>query len=360
MAVPNLRFPGFDGEWTQKNLNSILKVNSGRDYKHLDSGDIPVYGTGGYMTSVNEYLSNEDAIGIGRKGSIDKPQKLSAPFWTVDTLFYCTTINSTNLNFLYALFNKINWKSYDESTGVPSLSKKTIDSISVSVPNVAEQEVIGDFFRTIDEKIQLQQEKIDLLKEQKKGFMQKIFSQELRFKDEDGQEFPEWEKEQLGSLCDINTGNKDTQNKVEDGKYPFFVRSQIIEKINTYSYDGEAILTAGDGVGVGKVYHYINGKFDFHQRVYMLSNFKNCVGKFIYYYFSSNFMKEAQKYNAKTSVDSVRREMITKMIFPYPPIEEQKKIADLLTQLDYKINLEEQALNNLGKQKQTFMQQMFI
>lgn len=77
---PELRFPGFTDAWEQRKLSDILKVNSGKDYKHLEQGDIPVYGTGGYMLSVNESLSNIDAIGIGRKGTIDKPQYLKAPF----------------------------------------------------------------------------------------------------------------------------------------------------------------------------------------------------------------------------------------------------------------------------------------
>ena len=85
----------------------------------------------------------------------------------------------------------------------------------------------------------------------------------------------EWKVKKLGEVCEIKTGNKDTQNKVENGKYPFFVRSNTVEKIDSYSYDGEAILTSGDGVGVGKNFHYINGKFDFHQRVYALRNFRN-------------------------------------------------------------------------------------
>jgi len=74
-------------------------------------------------------------------------------------------------------------------------------------------------------------------------------------------------------LPEIKTGDKDTENREDSGKYPFYVRSQTVEHISTYSFDGEAILTAGDGVGVGKVFHYVNGKFDYHQRVYKISNF---------------------------------------------------------------------------------------
>ncbi|MEH7726932.1 restriction endonuclease subunit S, partial [Bacillus altitudinis] len=89
-SVPEVRFKGFSGEWDECKIVDVLNINSGKDYKHLKKGNIPVYGTGGYMHSVNDKLSDDDAIGIGRKGTINKPQLLLAPFWTVDTLFYMT------------------------------------------------------------------------------------------------------------------------------------------------------------------------------------------------------------------------------------------------------------------------------
>src|SRR5690606_16911409 len=96
-----------------------------------------------------------------------------------------------------------------------------------------------------------------------------------------------WEVRRFKFLCSITTGAKNTEDKVEDGLYPFYVRSQTAEKINSYSYDGEAILTAGDGAGVGKVYHYVNGKFDFHQRVYKFSDFNNVIGKYLFHFLYS-------------------------------------------------------------------------
>ncbi|HDR0086016.1 TPA: restriction endonuclease subunit S, partial [Staphylococcus aureus] len=101
---PELRFLEFEENWSYKKLKDLLKVHSGRDYKHLEPGEIPVYGTGGYMLSVSDYLSNDDAIGIGRKGTINKPYLLKAPFWTVDTLFYCTPWEEVDLYFLLSLF----------------------------------------------------------------------------------------------------------------------------------------------------------------------------------------------------------------------------------------------------------------
>ena len=169
----------------------------------------------------------------------------------------------------------------------------------------------------------------------------------------------EWEEYRIGDLCRVDTGNKDTQNKVDNGIYPFFVRSQNVERINTYSYDGEAILTAGDGVGVGKVFHYVNCKFDYHQRVYKLSDFNNVNGKFLYMYFSKNFKRETVKYNAKTSVDSVRREMITKMKIIMPSMVEQERIANFLTKVDKIIEKQEEKVKNLEKYKKGMMQKIF-
>ncbi|NLR32495.1 type I restriction endonuclease subunit S [Lactobacillus sp. ZJLC3-7] len=127
-------------------------VNSGRDYKSLGSGSVPVYGTGGYLRSVDKSLSNVDAVGVGRKGTIDNPQFLRAPFWTVDTLFFLTVRDSEkfDLKFLFYLSACINWKKYDESTGVPSLSKRTIEKIKVFVPDVDEQIRIGQELQQLD------------------------------------------------------------------------------------------------------------------------------------------------------------------------------------------------------------------
>jgi len=144
--------------WEQCKLGDSVEVCSGKDYKHLQSGDIPVYGTGGYMLSVNEALSyNQDAIGIGRKGTIDKPYVLKAPFWTVDTLFYAILKKNNDLPFMLSIFQKVDWKSKDESTGVPSLSKNTINDVDIIIPILEEQSKIGSIFSSIDNLITLHQ-----------------------------------------------------------------------------------------------------------------------------------------------------------------------------------------------------------
>ena len=144
-----------------------------------------------------------------------------------------------------------------------------------------------------------------------------------------------WKEVPVKDLVKIETGSRNTEDKNDDGQYPFFVRSQTVERIDSFHYDCEAVLTAGDGVGTGKVFHYINGKFDAHQRVYVMSQFKQEVlGKYFYYWFSKNFYAEVAKYTAKSSVDSVRRQMIAGMVISLPSAEEQEKIVGVLSDVD--------------------------
>ena len=162
--------------WEHCKLKNVITVGNGKDYKHLKDGNIPVYGTGGYMLSVSEALSiDKDAIGIGRKGTIDKPYILKAPFWTVDTLFFCIPKDNYNLNFIFDIFQNINWRAMDESTGVPSLSKLAINNVSILIPSLSEQSKIGTYFRNLDSVITLHQRKLETLKKLKKAMLQKMF-----------------------------------------------------------------------------------------------------------------------------------------------------------------------------------------
>ena len=175
-SVPEIRFKGFTDPWEQRKLGEMVDVCSGMDYKHLSEGDIPVYGTGGYMLSVNKALSyDRNAVGIGRKGTIDKPYILKAPFWTVDTLFYAIPKDSKNIDFTFDVFQKVDWKKKDESTGVPSLSKIAINETSISTPSKLEQERIGSFFRNLDTLITLHQRKLEKLQNIKKSCLEKMF-----------------------------------------------------------------------------------------------------------------------------------------------------------------------------------------
>lgn len=170
----------------------------------------------------------------------------------------------------------------------------------------------------------------------------------------------DWDIDYVKNHCSITTGDKNTQDRIDNGNFPFFVRSQTIERINSYSFDGEAVLTAGDGVGTGKIYHYINGKFDFHQRVYKMSNFSNSLdGYYFFLYFSNNFYNRISQMTAKSSVDSVRRDMIANMQIPVPKsISEQKAIAKALSDADAWIQSLTQLIAKKRQVKQGAMQNL--
>lgn len=168
----------------------------------------------------------------------------------------------------------------------------------------------------------------------------------------------DWKIKTVKEVASIQTGTKNTEDKVDNGLYPFFVRSQTVEFINDYAYDEEAVLTAGDGVGVGKVFHYINGKFNVHQRVYKISDFKDIIGKYFYLYFRNTFFNEVKKYTAKSSVDSVRLEMIADMNVLVPPLKEQEKIAEVLGDIDSLIDTTQKLINKKKDIKTATMQKL--
>ncbi len=170
----------------------------------------------------------------------------------------------------------------------------------------------------------------------------------------------DWHTETIGSFAHITTGSKNTQDRRVAGEYPFFVRSQTVERIDTYSFNGEAVLTAGDGVGTGKVFHYANEKFDFHQRVYKISGFADEIdGYYFYQYFRANFYNRIMQMTAKSSVDSVRKEMIADMPIALPPTKaEQEAIAEALGDADELIQSLEELIAKKRLIKQGAMQEL--
>ena len=388
MAAPKLRFKEFDGDWFQSKIGEIFQVTSGStplrsDNRFFENADIAWVKTtdlnNGLIEKTEEKISQialkETSVKILPKGTVFVAmyggfnqigrtgllvheaacnQALSAiyPNEKIDSYFLLTFLN-----------HKVDdWKNFAASSRKdPNITKSDVLAFPLKYPVKEEQTKIASFLSVVDEKISQLTQKHALLSQYKQGMMQKLFSQQIRFKADDGSEFGEWENSYIGNECKITTGNKDTQNKVDDGLYPFFVRSQTVEKINSYSMDCEAILTSGDGVGVGKNYHYMNGKFDFHQRVYCLYEFsERLIGRYLYIYFSNYFYDRVKRLSAKNSVDSVRMDMISKMEIKLPCLEEQTKIANFLSAIDQKIEVVAQQIEQAKMWKKGLLQQMFV
>ena len=250
--------------------------------------------------------------------------------------------DNLNSNFLY--YYSRSEKFVDvicaNSKGVsyPSITSTELLNLKICLPSIAEQTQIAQYLdhktSQIDKLITDKEKLIELLNEERTAIINQAVTKGLNpeapMKDSGIEwlgEVPEhWKVKRMKYLCDIGTGEKDTENREESGLYPFYVRSQTVERISTYSFDGEAILTAGDGVGVCKVWHYVNEKFDYHQRVYRMSDFEGILGKFLFHYLKENFEKEVKKLSAKSTVDSLRRPMFQNFPVTYPSINEQREI----------------------------------
>lgn len=360
---PKLRFPKFSGDWYEKKCLDIAPLQRGFDLPvaNIQEGKYPVVFSNGINKYHNEFKVKAPGVVTGRSGTIGTLTYVEEDYWPHNTSLWVTDFKGNNSKFIYYFYQVLDLNKYATGSGVPTLNRNDIHNIVTYIPNAFEQTKIADFLSTVDKKITLLEQQQQAWQNYKQGMMQKLFSGELRFKDENGQDFADWKKSIVGNECVITTGNKDTQNKIDDGQYPFFVRSQTVENINTYSMDCEAILTSGDGVGVGKNYHYINGKFDFHQRVYCLYDFsERIIGKYLFVYFSNFFFDRVKRLSAKNSVDSVRMDMISKMEVMVPCLEEQQKIADCLSGLDDKINNITEQLEKMREWKKGLLQQMFV
>lgn len=387
--VPAIRFKGFEEEWECKILENVAQFFRGKLLSWKDIVNEGKYGCILYGNLYTEYgmiirdvvyrtnMVNDELIysrygdvlipssdttptGLARASSIEKNNiilggdiNVIRPYSSLNGSYLSLSINSNKHKLIKLI----------KGSTVRHLDNSDIKKIELSISeSITEQTQIGNYFKELDDLIQLQELKLEKVINLKKAMLEKMFPgantdvPEIRFKG-----FNEkWNEFSIKKLCSISTGKSNTQDRKAEGRFPFYVRSPIIEKSNRFLFDEEAVLTVGDGVGTGKVFHYVNGKYDLHQRVYRMFDFQEVSAKYFYYIFSKNFHKRVMAMTAKTSVDSVRLEMISEMKVKVPHIEEQKSIVNYLDNLNQLINQSQQKITQLKHLKQALLQKMFI
>lgn len=328
----------FSIDWEQRKLGKIVEVHNGKDYKHLEKGNIPVYGTGGYMLSVSESLSDtQDAIGIGRKGTIDKPYILRAPFWTVDTLFYCIPREENDLNFIFDIFQNINWRLMDESTGVPSLSKKSINNVKILVPNKKEQKQIGLYFNQLDHLITLHQCKSNFCKKN---------------------EVNAWEQRKFGSLLNeirekTTIENEDTLLSCAiDGMY---LNSELFSHFRGQSNIGYLKVKKNDLILSAQNLHLgncnVNLRFEHGiiSPAYKVYELVDCNPLFVQAWIkmdkTKDFFLKSSTEGASVCRKNILWEELYKQELVVPAIEEQTVIGTYFEQFDQLITLHQWECN---------------
>ena len=377
--VPRLRFPEFSdaGEWTTKPLGKILSIGNGKDHKHLPDGDVPVYGSGGYMRSVNDYLYDGESVCIGRKGTIDKPVYLKGKFWTVDTLFYTHSFNNSVPRFVYALFQNIEWLKHNEAGGVPSLSKTNIAKIEVAIPEVSEQQKIADCLSSIDALIAAQADRIDAVKTHKKGLMQQLFPREgetvprLRFPEFQGA--GEWEEKSLGEVGQIITGKTpSTKNTDLWGKgIPFITPTDISEDRKYQRITAREVLKTKDVktipagsivytciASIGKI-ALTTCESTTNQQINSIVVNRALNNEFVFYALV-NLTPWIKSIPASSTLAIINKTEFSNILVNFPTNgAEQKRIADCLASLDGVITAHTEKLDALKTHKRGLMQQLF-
>ena len=399
ICSPKVRFPEFKNSETWKKKKLIDTIKKIIDFKGRTPKKLGMnWSTTGYLAlsalnvkngyidySKDKYYGNDDLYNKWMNGNdLYKGQVIfttEAPMGNIvqipdnnkyilsqRVIAFCVKNDAITDSFLalslkspFVFSQLISLSSGGTAQGI---SQKSLSSVTIYLPsNLIEQQKISDCLSSLDELIEAHEQKLDVLRQHKKGLMQRLFPAEgettSRWRFPEFRNDAKWKENIISDICSVSTGKSNTQDKVNDGPYPFYVRSATIERSTKYLYDEEAVITVGDGVGTGKIYHYINGKYDLHQRCYRLFNFKNILGKFLFYFFSIHFYKRFSKMTAKNSVDSIRLNMITEMPIFVPSLPEQQKIADCLTSLDERIEAQGEKIATLKEHKKGLMQQLF-
>lgn len=220
-------------------------------------------------------------------------------------------------------------KKLAHGTKVIEITPDKLTDIIIPLPPLPVQEEI---VRILDNFTELEAElkaELEARKKQYEFYRDSL----LKFDTGGGARGVKWE--QLQNISDIGTGSHNTNEELEKGSYPFFVRSQDVRRLNSFDYDEEAIITSGDGVGVGKIYHYVHGKYALHQRAYRIHiNTPNVLPKFFYYYMKTTFLPYIEKNAFNSSVTSIRRPMLNSYPVPIIPIKEQERIVKVLDRFD--------------------------
>lgn len=227
-----------------------MKIQNGKDQKEIEisSGVYKIYGTGGVIGYTNNFLYNKESVGIGRKGTINRPFYFNEPFWTVDTLFWSKIKEKNFPKFIYYLFFTIDWNKLNQSTGVPSLTSHVIEHQKIVIPKLDEQKKIAMFFTIIDKKIDVINSKLSILKKYKEGLIKKLINSSNK----------EMKLSQLITVCE-KTKLQSSYGKTS-GKYKFFINSsdEITKWSDDYIFDGEYLILNTGGTAFT---NYVNGKF---------------------------------------------------------------------------------------------------
>lgn len=385
--APKLRFKEFSGDWESKKLGNICEVTMGQSpssscYNEENIGLPLIQGNADVKdrkTAPRIYTSDiTKTCDVG-----DIIMSVRAPVGAISKSIHnacigrgvCSIKPKQNNEFIYQILLKYEdkWGRISQGSTFESVNRTDITETKVTIPSIEEQEKIASFFSLIDDKISLQGEKVEALKDYKRGMMQKIFSRELRFKDDEGRDYPEWEEKKFKDFTKINQGLQipiSERYTTEGENRYFYITNEFLKSDSETKYyienPSESVICYEDDIlmtrtgNTGKVVTGVKGAF--HNNFFKIAYDKEKYDRmFLYYILTSHKMqKNIIRLAGSSTIPDLNHSDFYNIKVKLPIIEEQKKIADLLIRLDSKISKEQEKLDSLNEYKKGLLQQMFV
>lgn len=381
MIEPKLRFKADDGsqfpDWEKKKLEDVVEFLDGQR-KPLEagqrvSGKYPYYGASGIIDYVEDYIFDEELILLSEDGAniLDRNYRVcflaKGKYWVNNHAHVLRAMDGNVNGFICEQLETFDYRKYNSGGAQPKLNQATCRAIIMNMPSLPEQQKIAEFLSTIDTVIKKQKETVSAWEERKKGVMQKLFSQEVRFKADDGSEFPDWEEKKLGDIADVIMGQSPDGDSVNlnDGLYLIqgkadllgsnIVPERLTNKPTKICEPLDLVMTVRAPVG------YV-----------VRIEFKACIGRGVcairakkidsnyllhYMTFKESEWKKIEQGSTFTAVNS---DDVKTFKVSVPCLKEQQKIADCLSSLDEVIEKQKATLTAWEELKKGLLQQMFV
>ena len=305
------------------------------------SGEYPYYGANGIQDYVNEYIFDGTLLLIGEDENIinkDKSpviNKKKKKIWVNNHAHILSEKKDIVwLRFLYYYLQTIDVSDLVWGTP-PKLNQQNLRSIPIPLPPLEIQEKIVECLDKFSALAAELQAELQMRRKQYEYYRTQLLTPHSDCNSADKTDDRNWEWKTLGEVCEVGTGSHNTQDGLTDGDYPFYTRGTEILRLNTYDFEETAIITAGDGAGVGKVFHYVQGRYALHQRAYrIIANRDFLLPRFLYHYMRFSFYDYIMRNSVSSSVTSVRKPMLEAYPIAFPPLTEQARIVAVLDKFE--------------------------
>jgi type I restriction enzyme S subunit len=375
--IPQLRFPEFEGEWKKKKLGEIGSFIGGgtpsTQNREFWNGNIPWISSSDLIEdninhiNTTRFITNDAILNSATKlipqNSILIVSRVGVGKVAVNNVELCTSQDFTSLilnsgnSIFFAYIIKLKTNSllgFNQGTSIKGFVKSDLETLELNFPTLPEQTRIASFFTAIDQKLTQLKQKRALLEQYKKGVMQKIFSQELRFKDESGKEFPKWEKKRIDQFAPLQRGFDLPITQIKEGYYPVVFSNGILKTHSEYKAKAPGVVTGRSGT-IGNV-TYVKQDYWPHNTALWVTDFKGNLPLYVFYFYS---FYNLERFGTGSGVPTLNRNDVHSQIEFFPCITEQTKIANFLSAIDEKINHCQKQIEQTEAWKKGLLQKMF-